>query len=597
MQNNLTLQQQQQQQQQRMAAMIAMQQQQQQFAAAQGRPAGQHFPGIPPNMFAPGAAAPPPTSMIDPKMNTRPTAPTTTQGFPMRPGMIPSAGMVPTPPNAKFHPAMAMPPQAAHGHAGRPAMLPAGPTTPTMMRPSTPSLSTVQQPSLPPIEPIKAETPAQKESLQQYQQHDLAYQEILNQQHKRHLQLAQEKKREIEISTMERRTRMQGPMGVVATFGPGYQGLGNSRTGMQSKVLYPNDKKHIRRTPPVKFSVSAMKEQATKDDSLLPIRLEFEADGYKLRDTFTWNLNESLVTPEQFAQVMCEDLRLPPSSFIPQIARSIREQVQDFYLHASSMVTNEASDADDSTANKEPSDATQPPPHAIATKNNNELRMLIKLDITVGHRQLIDQFEWDIGCSQNSPEEFSEMLANDLGLGGEFKTAIAHSIREQVHVYTKSLLVVGHEFDGPVVDDDLKHSFLPPVQSVVRETSALELFTPAIMELSDAELLKNEKDRLREARRKRRQTRGRRGIILPDREPLKTNRTNHETQPDIELTDEQFFANVNMPTNGFRGSTPEGTHSQRKSAMRARQNIAAEAAGHDGQTPPHGSPRFIAQPF
>lgn len=34
-----------------------------------------------------------------------------------------------------------------------------------------------------------------------------------------------------------------------------------------------------------------MKEQSTKEDSLVPIRLEFEADGYKVRDTFTWNLN------------------------------------------------------------------------------------------------------------------------------------------------------------------------------------------------------------------------------------------------------------------------------------------------------------------
>lgn len=81
-----------------------------------------------------------------------------------------------------------------------------------------------------------------------------------------------------------------------------------------------------------------------------------------------------------------------------------------------------------------------------------------------------------------------------------FRTAIAHSIREQVHVYTKSLLLVGHEFDGPVVDDDLKHSFLPSIKSVVRDTDALQQFTPNIFELTEAELQKNEKIRLREAR-------------------------------------------------------------------------------------------------
>lgn len=37
--------------------------------------------------------------------------------------------------------------------------------------------------------------------------------------------------------------------------------------------------------------LEALKEQATKEDSLVPIRIELEHEGYKLRDTFTWNLN------------------------------------------------------------------------------------------------------------------------------------------------------------------------------------------------------------------------------------------------------------------------------------------------------------------
>ena len=32
-------------------------------------------------------------------------------------------------------------------------------------------------------------------------------------------------------------------------------------------------------------------EQGKKEDKLVPIRLEIEIDGYKLRDTFTWNMN------------------------------------------------------------------------------------------------------------------------------------------------------------------------------------------------------------------------------------------------------------------------------------------------------------------
>lgn len=44
-----------------------------------------------------------------------------------------------------------------------------------------------------------------------------------------------------------------------------------------------------------------------------------------------------------------------------------------------------------------------------------------QLDITVGNRSLIDQFEWDINCAKNDPEQFAEILATELGLGGEFK--------------------------------------------------------------------------------------------------------------------------------------------------------------------------------
>lgn len=44
-------------------------------------------------------------------------------------------------------------------------------------------------------------------------------------------------------------------------------------------------------------------ENACQQEVLVPIRLDMEIEGQKLRDTFTWNKNESLITPEQFAEV------------------------------------------------------------------------------------------------------------------------------------------------------------------------------------------------------------------------------------------------------------------------------------------------------
>lgn len=39
---------------------------------------------------------------------------------------------------------------------------------------------------------------------------------------------------------------------------------------------------------------------------------------------------ESLITPEQFAEVLCDDLELPGSQFVSAIASSIRQQCDQF---------------------------------------------------------------------------------------------------------------------------------------------------------------------------------------------------------------------------------------------------------------------------
>ena len=39
---------------------------------------------------------------------------------------------------------------------------------------------------------------------------------------------------------------------------------------------------------------------------------------------------ESLITPEQFAEVLCDDLDLNPITFIPAIAQAIRQQIDGY---------------------------------------------------------------------------------------------------------------------------------------------------------------------------------------------------------------------------------------------------------------------------
>ncbi|TDL14318.1 SNF5-domain-containing protein, partial [Rickenella mellea] len=141
--------------------------------------------------------------------------------------------------------------------------------------------------------------------------------------------------------------------------------------------------------------------------------------------------------------------------------------------------------------------------------------------------KLDDQFEWDIDNEDASPEQFAEVYGNDLGLTGEFKTAIAHAIREQVHSYQKSLFIVGRPSDGSAIqDEDLRMSFLPYVSSGPRPVDQTQAFTPILNYLSDGEIERIDKEREKELnKRRKRNTRGRRGIALPDREPIKTHRT------------------------------------------------------------------------
>ncbi|KAH9272865.1 hypothetical protein BASA83_004753 [Batrachochytrium salamandrivorans] len=173
----------------------------------------------------------------------------------------------------------------------------------------------------------------------------------------------------------------------------------------------------------------------------------------------------------------------------------------------------------------------------LTVKDMPELRAVINLDITIDTQAMVDQFEWDIGCKRNNPEVFAEHLVNELGLIPEFKTAISHSIREQVQTLSKSLLLIDHKFDAPLLptntgglidDEDLATHFLPVItpRLVKRGVKEHGEFGPYLRVASAVDLERNEKELERDTRRKRRQTqRSRRLITLPDRESTRTNRT------------------------------------------------------------------------
>lgn len=300
-------------------------------------------------------------------------------------------------------------------------------------------------------------------------------------------------------------------------YGEGYRGYGNGYTenGTTTKIIYPSQKPRPGRktTPALKFSKKDMKKQAEQHEELVPVRIDVDWDKIKLRDTFTFNLHERLVSVEVFASQLVEDMGLNPTVDKPvydQVVQQIHEQLNDFYPFA--FAEEDALD----------------PELPYSAYKNDEMRILVKLNITIGAHTLVDQFEWDINNPMNSPEEFAAAMARDLSLSGEFTTAIAHCIREQTQLFTRSLYSVGHPFDGrPVEDPDLVAAFLPsPLPSVFRPQQQAKDYAPYLYENTEAELERTETMFSREQRRQKRSINRRGGPQLPDlKERQRTIRT------------------------------------------------------------------------
>ncbi|KAI9686343.1 MAG: SWI/SNF chromatin-remodeling complex subunit [Bathelium mastoideum] len=301
-----------------------------------------------------------------------------------------------------------------------------------------------------------------------------------------------------------------------SVFGYGYAGYGNGITNerppkvhdptqLPALIRYPAQRKRPgnRRAKELSIPRKELGTQAEMPEELVPVRLDIEFDRIKLRDTFTWNLNDRTIKPEIFADTLVEDFNLPPETFphlSRQVQQEIHEQIQDFYPHC--------------YIADEPIDPYLP----YNAHKNDEMRILIKLDITIGSLELVDQFEWDINVPGNSPEEFARQMARDLSLSGEFVTAIAHNIREQIQLYTRSLYITGHPFDGrPIEDADLRDGFLPsPMPSAFRPVQAAKEYGPLLYELTEADFEKTELSLMREQRRQKRSVNRRGGPALPD---------------------------------------------------------------------------------
>lgn len=333
------------------------------------------------------------------------------------------------------------------------------------------------------------------------------------------------------------------------------------------QILYPAQKQ---RQHELRTKLPWSERPAAMSETLVPIRLDIEHDPYKLRDTFMWNAVEDEASLDLFAASICEDLGVPSKVFTELIKTAVQTQVNEFATTMALRMST-MSEYDDTRGHLTESDAdawrrlrsceldpvADTHTDTQACDAEDELRVVIKIDILVGATHLVDQFEWDILTADTlAAERFAEAFAADLGLAGEFKTAIAHSIREQVAAYLRWLAIVGYPYNPLAsADDEIRTSFLPAIQPslTARQRDVVDAFTPKLVQLNAVEVMHLEREHERDMRRKRRQTKGRRGAHNVDMEPQRTIRS--------------------IPLYGFQGAVPEAER-----PMHARRAAAAAAA-------------------
>lgn len=368
------------------------------------------------------------------------------------------------------------------------------------------------------------------------QARDKAYKAICQEEKVQRDKVLRQKRNEYNHRVQIEERRAQGIHQAASIFGSGYSIYGNGNTDGKPRILYPKERKRPRRhLRELTYSKADVHFAAQTAEILVPIRLDLDYDKYKLRDTFVWNLVDKMPI-DVFSEHLCEDYQLPLVGFASDIDKSIRSQLSEHHPH------------------KFPEAQVDETDKVYTNQRDDDMRISIKLDITVGTCNLVDQFEWDLNNSHNDAERFACGLTLELGLSMEFRTAIAHTIREQCQMYTKTLFLVGHSFDGRAVEDsDVRQMIMPTIYSTLRPRHLLDRFAPAMLELTPEQLDRIDKEREREGRRNRRQTRGKRGVNLPDLSDIpKSYRTPYISS--VLVSEEERNASIRAPNTGIDGA-------------------------------------------
>ncbi|KAG8904362.1 Chromatin structure remodeling complex protein sfh1 [Tulasnella sp. 403] len=221
-----------------------------------------------------------------------------------------------------------------------------------------------------------------------------------------------------------KRARATGAGSLQAALAASSTELDQSYLGKQPPSKYISSKLAV----PTKHKydyLDVMEAAAAKRELLVPIKVEVDTDTHRIRDCFTWNLNEELITPQAFAQTFCADLDLP-FHHVDTIVNMIRAQLDEH----SGVVAMDVGGNDDDPTIEEP-----------------DCRVILRLDVQLDNYHLVDHIEWDL-CSSpatpdTTPEAFAKQLCADLGLRGEAIPIVAHALHEEIIKHKKDAVEWG----------------------------------------------------------------------------------------------------------------------------------------------------------
>ncbi|KKA26294.1 hypothetical protein TD95_001761 [Thielaviopsis punctulata] len=267
------------------------------------------------------------------------------------------------------------------------------------------------------------------------------------------------------------------------------------------------------------------------DMTLPQFRAQDPTPPYKLRDFFLWNLHETLITTDQFAQTLVMDLDLPNrTQMVNEISRQIRTQLEEYAgvaLHplfksqqpkggqpgavtqpkalsrSQSQSQSQSQDSNNQAKPQVTADATMIVPGDEAFNPDDTYRCIISISLILSTVLYTDRFEWSLSHPPGTAEAFAKQTCADLGLTGEWIPALTHAIYEAVLKLKKEACESGgwgaQEHNNDAAPDTVAGWRYDPEHLA-------EAWEPKIEHLTKEEIEKREGDRERQLRRLRRET-------------------------------------------------------------------------------------------